>query len=222
MALRVPVRPGSTAVAPPLADPGYQRDEQLKERLDQLEETAQTMNDTSGMGTIAPSAMLPDDELQQLLAKDGSEVSNPKPGHSYMWVCIEYPTNARGINVLSLQAVGWQVVKGDDLEAVEYKTADGTRKLGDAILLRIDARRKQLLDYRIDQLNMRREGATAEALKERARKFGINVVDFDNMTPDQQKRLERRSQQEFSKQAATSRLAGDLRNGTVPGVQPGA
>ena len=220
MALRVPVRP--TVAAPPLAGPGYQRDEQLKERLDQLEETAQTLNDTAGVDAIAPEVMLADEELQQLLAKDGSEVSNARPGYAYMWVCIEYPTTARGINVLSLQAVGWQVVKGDDVEAEEYRTADGTRKLGDAILLRIEARRKQLLDYRIDQLNMKREGATADALKERAAQFGINIVDFASMTPEQQKRLERRAQQEFSKQAATSRLATDLRHGTVPGVAPGA
>lgn len=221
MSLRVPQRPGTVAVAPPLADPGYARDEQLKVRQDQLEETAQTMNDTSGVEAVDPFAIMADEELQALLAKDGSEVSGALPGYCYMWACIEYPSSARGIAVLGLQAVGWQVVKGDDPEAREYRTADGTRKLGDSLLLKIPTQRKRLLDLRIDQLNAKHEGDTNDGLRERARKMGINVVSFEEMTPEQQKRLERRSQQEFSKQAATQRLAGNLREGTVPGVQPG-
>lgn len=220
MALRVPQRPGTT-IAPPLADPGYQRDEQLKVRQDQLEETTQQMNDTAGVEAVNPDAFLADEELQAALLKDGSEVSQAKPGYCYMWVCIEYPTNARGINALSLQSVGWQVVKGDDPEALEYKTIDGTRKLGDSILLRISEQRKRLLDYRVQELNMKRDGASTDALRERAAKFGINVVDYSNMTPEQQKRLERRAQQEFSKQAAIGKVAEQLRTGTVPGVQPG-
>lgn len=220
MGVRIPVRPGPQ-VAAPLADPGFTRDEQLKARQDQLEETAQVLSDDSGVNAVDPFAMMADEELQALLAKDGSEVSNMQAGFSYMWACIEYPSSARGIAVLSLQAVGWQVVKGTDKEAEEYRTADGTRKLGDSILLKIPTNRKRLLDIRIEQLNAKREDDTNENLRERARKMGINVVTFDEMTLDQQKRLERRSQQEFNKQAATARLATDLRNGTVPGVQPG-
>lgn len=219
MSLRVPQRPG--IMTAPLADPGYTRDEQLIARQDQLEETAQHMNDTSDVRGVDPLAMLADEELQALLAKDGSEVSEPQQGSCYMWACIEFPSSARGIAVLQLQAVGWQVVKGDDPEAREYKTVDGTRKLGDSILLRIDARRKFLLDTRIAQLNAKREGDTSDSLRDRARRLGINVVSFDEMTPEQQQRLERRSQQEFSKQAATQRFAGNLRDGTVPGVSPG-
>lgn len=210
----------------PEAAPGHRRREQLRVQADQLEEQAETLAAEQGVEAIDPNALLPDDEIQSLLSRSAEEISNPVPGFSYMWVNVEYPQNARGSHVLAMQAQGWHVVKGDIddksmPESIEHRTTDGTRKLGDCLLMRIDSRRKAHIDYQYDLLNARRMGNDQATVDELSTKYGIKVVAYDKMTPEAQTRLERQAATQFAKRAAMERVADDLRNGTVPGVPAG-
>lgn len=204
------------------APAGYKRTDQRLRRKDQLEQQAEEQAAESGIEAINPDALLPDDELQQLLEGfDGSQITNADPNYVYMWVCVEFPASARGLAVLTHTSQGWEVVKGDSLEAVEYRQPDGTRKLGDSILLRITRRRKAALDYRVAALNAKREGQSQEELQAIAARYGIQVVPFDQMSPERQAFIERRAQAAFSQQAAMQKFAENARTGTIPGVPPG-
>lgn len=204
----------------PLAAPGHKRDEQLRVQADQLEQQAEEMSAQSGMGVIDPNALLPDDEIQSLLAREADEVTNKVPGYCYRWVNVEYPANARGRHVIELQTQGWQVVKGDNPESIEYTTTDSTRKLGDCILMRIDARRKAAIDRQYEQLNAKRSGSDQVAAL--SDKYGIKVVPYNDMSSEAKTRLERQAAVQFAKRAAEQRVHQDLRNGTVPGVPVGS
>jgi hypothetical protein len=205
----------------PEAPAGFQRTEQRLRRKDDLEQQAEERAQATGVEAASSDAFLPDEEIQNLLQYDGSNVSKAQKGYCYMWVCIEFPASARGLAVLNMTAQGWQVVKGDDPEAQEYLQPDRTRKLGDSILLRISEARKRVLDGQIAMLNAKREGQSHEAVRNLAERHGIKIVSFDEMSPEQQKQLERRSQLAFAKQGAFQKLDGNLRAGTVPGAAVG-
>ena len=208
--------------AEPEAAPGYKRNEQLKAQADQLEQQAEELSAQSGMGAIDPEALLPDDEIQSLLAREADEITNQVPGFCYRWVNVEYPANARGRHVIEMQTQGWQVVKGDMPESVEYTTTDGTRKLGDCLLMRIDARRKAAIDRQYELLNAKRMGSDLTTTQTLSDKYGIKVVPYDDMSGEAKTRLERQAAAQFAKRAAQQRVHDDLRHGTVPGVPVGS
>lgn len=205
----------------PQAAPGYARREELKVQADQLEQQADEMNAQADVGAIDPNALLPDDEIQSILSRESEEVTNPVPGFCYMWANVEYPANARGSQILALQTKGWHVVNGDMEESIEYKTVDGTRKLGDCILMRIDARRKAAIDHQYELLNAKRMSNDPALIETLQAKYGIKVVSYDNMTDEARTHLDKQAAKQFAKRAAEQRIHQDLRQGTVPGVQPG-
>jgi len=215
------VFPNRIRAAQPQAAPGHARREQLKAQADQLDEQADALNTQADIGAIDPNALLPDDEIQSLLSREAEEVTNQVPGFCYMWVNVEYPANARGRLVLDMQVKGWHVVNGEMPESIEYKTVDGTRKLGDCLLMRIDARRKAAIDHQYDLLNAKRMGSDPALIQNLQEKYGIKVVSYDNMTDEARTRLDRQAAAQFAKRAAMERVGTDLRNGTIPGVTPG-
>ncbi len=180
---------------------GHARREAQARQADQLEQQAEELAEATQTCGIDPEALTPDEELQAMLWRDGSEVTDAQPGYCYMWVSMRHATNA-----LTMQAQGWATVKADDPESPEYRAPDGTRMRGDSMLMRIPERRKQLLDYRIAELNARREGKDAEQLKKLADQHGIKIVSFDEMDDEQRNTIQRRAARQFGRQAAAQKL----------------
>jgi len=201
----------------PEASAGHPRREQRIERQDQLEQQAEEMSNQHDGAAIDPQALEEDAEI--LHDYDFTEVSNKQPGFYYMWVSIEYPSSARGIHVLQMQAEGWQVVNGNLPESSEHRTPDGTRKIGDSILMRIPEARKRRLEERDEEINRRRDEGNVEKLREGAERIGSRLIDLSQMTPEQRSHLERKSKQEFGAKAAMEKLGKNLKQGTVPGMR---
>ena len=80
--------------------------------------------------------------------------SNPKTGYQYARVF----NGNNGYEITEAKMMGWEVVHGDDQEDVEHKAVDGTRVVGDTILLRIaNDRRKEITEWK-EELDYRLSG----------------------------------------------------------------
>ena len=132
---------------PSLPPPGDARREVLAERTDDLAERAEGMADQVDLHSVNPAALKKDREIQHLISHDALTVSNANHDmYRYKWVTDKYPTNSPGIAVMRELArkviingtahVCWEMVRGDMPESRELKTAEGTRRVGDCILMR--------------------------------------------------------------------------------------
>lgn len=202
---------------PPAGD--AQRDE-LKARGDALAEQAETLGVVGG--AINPKAFAIDREIAGHVNE--LDVSNASPEYAYAWVW----TGQQGIKVKEKLArrvregdglvVCWEVVNGDMPEASELKTVDGTRRLGDVMLLRCRKERKEQLDAQDEIQRARREASINEPLEELARKYPRLVkVHTDLNDPTLQAGLRRGAARGFAAQQFDTAIRG----GTVPGMPAG-
>jgi len=133
-----------SAPEPNLPPAGYKREEELTKRTDILEEEVDKRSEN--VLAIDPSKMEVDREIRYDLENGELDVTNKDPAFEYKWVQCEHPASnpARMVDALRYRSVTvdgvryptWQVVTGDMKEAAEKKTAIGTRKIGDCILMR--------------------------------------------------------------------------------------
>ena len=124
-----------------LPPPGDARREVLKQRDADLQAQIERVGQSIVLNNIDPKYLQIIREIQQRTSY--LNVSNRKPGYVYAWVTKNNWNNHR----TRLEAVGYEVVQGDDPEALELKgtsgiaagtgTPDTTRQLGDVILMRI-------------------------------------------------------------------------------------
>ncbi len=139
---------------PDLPPAGYKRDEELSKRQEKLDERLDTAEDETGVHQIDPKAFEEDREiLYKSIDKEMIKVTNKQDGYMYAWTY--YGQN--GQMVIAKRALGWRVVTGTDPECSEHKEADGTRRIGDTLLMRIpierwhrleeDAQRRRNLQY---------------------------------------------------------------------------
>lgn len=122
---------------------GHARDEELRKRTDILEEKAETQAATLDMGTIDPDVLKAERELMNQM--DSTMVTGANPAYHYTWVNFQ---SYHGWAVKSKLAFrGWEVVNDTcgSGEAIECRQADGTRKLGDVLLMRIKKERYAIL-----------------------------------------------------------------------------
>lgn len=127
---------------PNLPPAGEAQREELKRRQDALDEQAETLAATVDQGVIDADALKLERELMERM--DSTTVTNPDPNYHYCWANFQ---SQHGWAVKAKLAFrGWQVVTGEMKEAEECKTVDGTRKLGDTLLMRLPKDRKKILD----------------------------------------------------------------------------
>lgn len=209
--------PGGTATLPPA---GHARKETLAKRKDQLEEKADQMAGQVETGPINPKAFEVDRELAGRF--DELQVVNADPGYAYKWVQIDYPSNSRGKMARMETIQGWEVVTGDMPEAPDLKQADGTRRLGDVILMRM--RRDRFERYQKEQADKRAhaQGAVTSGIKEmgdRYRKHGVVVHTAEDMPEHMKKAIEHPSPAAVNAMrgamAAQGQLDENIRNGTL-------
>jgi len=129
---------------PDLPPAGYKREEVLAARTDILEEEI----DKKSKDTLAidPSKLEVDREIRHELDKGELDVTDADPSYVYRWVQCDRPLSnpARMVDLLRYKSVTyngtryptWEVVRGEMKEACEKKTALGTRKIGDTMLMR--------------------------------------------------------------------------------------
>lgn len=204
-----------------LPPPGHARDETRKERADALEAEIDRISNAIVQGTVDASKMAQMDELTGQL--DGLDVSNRQPGFEYGWVS---KNNYGNNHFQKARMEGWEVVQGDDPEALELRGTDrvtpggppdSTRHLGDVILMRISRERYVILQARQRARTMQLHSAADSRLVSLAhslRDKGVIIRPFDLDAG----RASGPGQAYPSGQAAMGRLDRAMRTGELPGL----
>ena len=170
------IRMGKSELPPP----GDERREELIRRTDALQEAGEKLANEQELYNIDPNApaMQPDRELMDLFDPSTMSmltVSNPQPGWRYSWANA---VNQSGLQVMMKKYEGWQVVSGTDMEAIEHKGADGTRRVAAVLLLKLpEAQYKRLAERDAIRRDRQQKGVAAEleALGHKYRDKGITV-----------------------------------------------
>lgn len=202
---------------PNLPPAGYARDEELLRRQDALEAKLDALLGKLDIQSINPATFKEDREIQYALTEknDGLGVTDREPGYEYCWARAAGDDSQQ---VWRRKSRGWEVVQGNMKECSHLKIADGTRRIGDVLLLRIRMDR-HLMNVREDrERTLKRQfGAEAEVhgfAASHPNAFGrIESTNDDPTTPTMQKTLQRGAQK-----AAMQQVDGMLRKGNVPGM----
>lgn len=204
-------------IEPDLPPAGYVRDEELKKRTDNLDAASEFMSDGQEVYGIDPKAFEEDREI--LAHLDELYIADALPTYKYLWVYF----GLNGRVVWQRKRDGWKVVSGDDPEALELKDADGFRKIGDCLLMKIPRER-------YDQINAEREkrrqsqqlGIDARLIElgDKAAKHGIKVHTDPGTIPAGRgkKTLMEVMKARHARQVATQHRDVLLKTGKVPGM----
>src|SRR5579859_3859303 len=132
---------------------GHSRREQLKARTDKLERAAEILTKDQEIYSIDPNKLKAVPEiLKHFNFQDHTfDVTNAKRGYVYYWErddsrAVSWRKGQARV-LLGPQFAGWEVVSGHEgqctggrnckCEATEVIQADGSRKIGDVLLMRI-------------------------------------------------------------------------------------
>lgn len=211
-------RPSSMAPqAGTLPPAGDARREELKRREDRLQEQAAATY--ANVEAIAPDAMAIERELAG--AFNSLDVAAADPQFVYKWVNF---VNNGGIALRTATAPPerWQIVSGDMPEAVDLRQVDGTRKLGDVILVRMPKQRYAILEkVRADKVARQGDSVVSE-LRNIAGKTGIKVHTAEDAPEAIQKRILHPSASAVNEMrgriAAEKQFDTALREGSLSGV----
>ena len=196
-----------------LPDAGYRRTEELARRADELAERAETGPEVYG---IDPTKIAPDREiLHRSIDQQMIHVSHRDPEYQYAWVY--YGLN--GQMIWAKRALGWRVVTGPDKECEEYKEADGTRRIGDTLLMKIPKERY----LELEEMGQKRRDEQYLGIKARlhelSEKSGIKVYDDLSDVTIGGRSLESVMERKAAAQdVALKHIDKKLRDGDVPGI----
>lgn len=230
---------------------GDERREELKRRADALRKAAAELEAAGGFEAVDLSRIEPENEiagafdpLTRML-----RVSNANEREFvYKWEQADLYGRHGNIWVTSSKSLGWEVVSGPrDVapEAWEHRQADGTRRVGDAILMRIRRERYEALMARQRRINVARQEGIGVQLLEQAEKAGIPVHDLTAPSTPQHiinhaqatreaARAARAAfvhaspqarpgaQRAHASEIASRKLESAIRRGNVPGLAVGA
>ncbi|RLI53354.1 MAG: hypothetical protein DRP09_15935 [Candidatus Thorarchaeota archaeon] len=175
------------------------------EQKERLEEAAEKLNEESGVHAIDASAFKEDREILDKI--NLLEVSNKQKGYVYKWVY--YGLNGQA--VWRMKALGYKVVTGKMPEAIEQKEADGTRRIGDVLLMRIPEKQAKIIDKKMEEKRLRQQFGVESSLVELGSKYSRKGIKVH--TGEAGINLAQGAQGVASK--ARDKM---LREGTVPGL----
>ena len=211
--------PEEVASATPsdLPPPGYQRDETLAARSDELDQKAEAI--FGNMGTIDPALLQPNHNIQSELARDGLEVSNSDPAYEYCWA--NYVSH-QAYQVYARKDSGWEVVSGNMLECSHFRKEDGTRRKGDVLLMRMRKDFHLKMTMKNDRKRLRQQFGVEAELRDIAGKHPDAFPAVHTPT-DGDPRILASVAQRGQNHSPASRVAGKhldsmLRAGNVPGL----
>lgn len=204
-----------------LPDAGWKRDEVLKRRQANLEEEAEELAEKLLIGAIDDKHFQVDREIAQRL--EYLHVENARDDMAYYWANF---VSDHGKQVTDKKTQGWEVVSGtgkDCPEAPDCIDADGTRRLGDVLLMRISRERAvyQRALERVESLRKRSMHLNTDQLAEMAARHGFKITDIDS---DMQRRIEQRQatqqRQAVNQVQNAYRVLGKRleKGGTIPGI----
>lgn len=172
---------------------GHGRREQMKRRLDNLHESAERMleNTDTAMYAIDPAKLKEEPEILKHLNTTSCvfEVTNPKPGYVYLWEREKSDAIARKKTEARIWLgpghPGWEVVSSAaEPECHDLLTAEGTRRIGDTILMRITTESYILIQRRQALMRRFREANIPQSLQDFMRQHeGLVRVVQGNDTP---------------------------------------
>jgi len=155
----------------------------------------------------------PDREI--IYELDGLRVSNRDPNYEYCWVY--YGLNSQ--LVWQKRYLGWRVVTGTDPECQEYKEVDGTRRIGDVLLMRIPKERYLELEEREAKKRDDQYLGIKARLQELSEKSGIKVHEDLSQVSVGGRSLESIMEHKAAAQeVAIQHIDKKLRDGDVPGI----
>ena len=197
---------------------GYKRDEELSKRTDALEEKIET--EAPEVYPIDPKVFEEDREiLYKSIDQQMVEVTNKQKDFIYAWTY--YLQNS--VQVWAKRALGWRVVKGTDPECIEHKEVDGTRRIGDTLLMRIPRERYEMLEA--DAIKRKEDqhkgvGSRLLDLAERGRSHGLKV--HEDLTqvrsPDGSTLMDVVEKRSGAHKTAMKHIDKKLRDGDLPGM----
>lgn len=199
-----------------LPPPGHERREELKEREESLQQQIDRMANKLLSGQLDAKAL----EIENEIASKTQylSVANARPEYVYAWVS----KNRHQQHIQALRPLGWEVVQGDDPEAMELKGQDGgtTRQLGDVILMRIHRDRYIVIKAKEQAQTRHIQRASAAGLVELGDKYrnkgfivrpwGMDSMEGPDINP-----------QAMSRKQAMKMVEKHLKAGTVPGMYVG-
>lgn len=192
---------------------GHERREALKRRMETLEEQIARMSDKILQGTIDAKELEIVDEIAS--KTQYLSVSNADPEYVYGWKS----TNRHSQHVQACKALGWEIVQGDDPEAIELKNVHDNstaRTLGDVVLMRIKRDRYIVLRAQ-EQAKTRRiqgeQGITPDLLQmmDKYKDRGITL------TPYRMRNLA--GPDSWGQNVSRQAIMDAIREGTIPGME---
>lgn len=196
---------------------GHGRDEALKLRQVALEEEAEKLAEQMIIGEIPKKFMELDREIVRHL--DQLDVTDKRPDMHYYWANFKAE---HGHHIERKKLVGFEVVSGtgeDCPEGHELVTEDGTRRIGDVLLMRVPKDRALYLKARERADSLKRRGIlqNPEALAEMAYKHtGGRIRIHTSLSEDHKRIAEQRVAQRYNQmERAYARLGKQLEGGKV-------
>lgn len=207
---------------PGLPNAGFQRDEELAKRADNLEEAAEKASEQREVYSFDPSKLEKDWDI--LSHMDELTVEPRTEGYEYVW-CYE---GMGGREITKKARLGWIVVQSEMPECPSLKDARGYRKIGDVILMRIPIEKYNHLQQVAEYRRLMQQKGVEGALREMGEKYrskgfivhddarnvsmggrgGKNVMDV----------MEGKAKREGAQRTAAKGVDSMLRSGTVPGI----
>lgn len=202
---------------PDLEPAGYKRDEQLAQRQDELDQRIE--EDPREVYKLDPKALEPDRDILKSLDQRMLDVTNKVKGYQYAWAYF-------GLNshmVWAKRALGWEVVTGPMPEAAEHKEVDGTRRIGDVLLMRIRRERYMELRQAAEDARLAAElgiSGRLETLGEQGRRYGLKVhTDLSTVRSGDGTLLDVVEKRAGAHDVARKAVDKKLRDGTIPGME---
>lgn len=180
-------------VDPRLIPAGHERDETMKQIADELEQEAEELAETQERFALDPSKFAVENEIGG--KADSLQISHRRDDRAYCWARFKGENGvsqaesklALTINVREIATNKswkekiWHVVEGKDKEALELRQADGTRRLGDVILLWAKREVYEAVQAVVDQKRREMQGAPDRAAREFEARTGVKVVSERDM-----------------------------------------
>lgn len=195
---------------------GHERDELLRLRQDELEAKIDALSNHLDLASIDPKVFKKDREIQhEIRNTDGLQVEGALETHMYSWV--NYNTQ-HGLKVWQKKAIGWEVVSSDMPECKNLAREDGTRRIGDVLLMRIPKDLHLALEMKAAEVRRAREFGVDAELRDIASKHKDAVTyhgEIGNAADFKTQRML------GAQKVASQQLNTMIKNGTVPGLGKG-
>jgi hypothetical protein len=203
--------------------------EELSRKAEKLIGAANKLLEQIEVETADPSKLQIDREVRQALDQFNEVyVSNQQPEYAYAWIYRDPYNTMGGRYVRQMQALGWEVVQGENPEAKEHRHVDGTRVVSDCLLMRVRLDRKMLLDRRDALLREAQQAGIVSRIQDLAERAGTRVYDklpgfVEEAMADQSRARQQQALKTFHRMNAGGKVDRMIRTGAIPGVPaPGA